>query len=76
MGCRLWGHTESDTTEATSQQQQHVPLGWKEMTIQACAIEGGTVSPAAAPRTQMSPRLLGVTGSRFLLPSPRFPSPP
>ena len=23
VGCRLWGHTESDTTEAT-QQQQHV----------------------------------------------------
>ena len=21
-GCRLWGHTESDTTEATQQQQQ------------------------------------------------------
>ena len=24
MGCRLWGCTESDTTEATQQQQQHV----------------------------------------------------
>ena len=23
MGCHLWGHTESDTTEATQQQQQH-----------------------------------------------------
>ena len=22
MGCRLWGHTELDTTEVTSQQQQ------------------------------------------------------
>ena len=22
MGCRLWGRTESDTTEATQQQQQ------------------------------------------------------
>ena len=22
LGCRLWGRTESDTTEATSQQQQ------------------------------------------------------
>ena len=21
VGCRLWGHTESDTTEATQQQQ-------------------------------------------------------
>ena len=26
MGCRLWGHTESDTTEATSQQQQQHTL--------------------------------------------------
>ena len=24
VGCRLWGLTESDTTEATWQQQQHV----------------------------------------------------
>ena len=24
VGCRLWGHTESDTTKATQQQQQHV----------------------------------------------------
>ena len=23
MGCRLWDCTESDTTEATQQQQQH-----------------------------------------------------
>ena len=23
--CSPWGHTESDTTEATQQQQQHVP---------------------------------------------------
>ena len=23
VGCRLWGHTESDTTEVTWQQQQH-----------------------------------------------------
>ena len=26
VGCHLWGHTESDTTEATQQQQ---PLHWK-----------------------------------------------
>ena len=24
VGCCLWGRTESDTTEATLQQQQHV----------------------------------------------------
>ena len=26
VGCHLWGHTESDTTEATWQQQQHTIL--------------------------------------------------
>ena len=24
VGCRLWGHTESDTTEAIYQQQQYL----------------------------------------------------
>ena len=27
VGCRLWGRTESDTTEATQQQQQHKSSG-------------------------------------------------
>ena len=26
VGCRLWGRTESDTTEATQQQQQRWPM--------------------------------------------------
>ena len=26
VGCRLWGRTESDTTEVTQQQQQHIHL--------------------------------------------------
>ena len=26
-GCRLWGHTESDTTEVTQQQQQQCDAG-------------------------------------------------
>ena len=26
VGCHLWGHTESDTTEATQQQQQYCDL--------------------------------------------------
>ena len=26
VGCRLWGHTESDTTEVTQQQQQQLLL--------------------------------------------------
>ena len=30
VGCRLWGHTESDTTEVTQQQQQQQwPQDWK-----------------------------------------------
>ena len=30
MGCRLWGRTESDTTEATYQQQQTLGEGtWR-----------------------------------------------
>ena len=28
MGCRLWGHTESDTTEVTQQQQQQDGPSW------------------------------------------------
>ena len=28
VGCRLWGHTESDTTEATQQQQQQQQQCW------------------------------------------------
>ena len=27
VGCRLWGRTESDTTEATEQQQQQLRSG-------------------------------------------------
>ena len=35
VGCRLWGHTESDTTEATYQQQQRqeVPAGFRSKAI-------------------------------------------
>ena len=29
VGCRLWGHTEQDTTEVTQQQQQQQVLGSK-----------------------------------------------
>ena len=31
VGCRLWGRTESDTTEATQQQQQQQWLGPKDL---------------------------------------------
>ena len=30
MGCRLWGHTESDTTEVTQQQQQQQQQQWPQ----------------------------------------------
>ena len=30
VGCRLWGRTESDTTEVTQQQQQQSREGWRE----------------------------------------------
>ena len=33
VGCRLWGHTESDTTEVTSQQQQQQSLFLVFMTL-------------------------------------------
>ena len=29
VGCRLWGRTESDTTEATQQQQQQQGMPWE-----------------------------------------------
>ena len=41
MGCHLWGHTESDTTEATQHQQQqplkNVQFGGIQYTLQYCA---------------------------------------
>ena len=36
MGCRLWGCTESDTTEATQQQQQQELLKHMELECKAC----------------------------------------
>ena len=40
VGCRLWGRTESDTTEATQQQQQHSTywaLWWLKNKETACS---------------------------------------
>ena len=51
MGCCLWGRTESDTTEATQQQQQHdlaIPLlsvslmkmrTFKKMCTEQCSVQ-------------------------------------
>ena len=33
VGCHLWGHTESDTTEATQQQQQQACVYFKFMSM-------------------------------------------
>ena len=33
VGCRLWGRTESDTTEATQQQQQFGDMGFTGSTV-------------------------------------------
>ena len=33
VGCHLWGRTESDTTEATKQQQQQMYLGLKQLLL-------------------------------------------
>ena len=46
MGCRLWGHTESDATEVTLQQQQLRPLNL----LSLCNLEDihkGTAAAAA-----------------------------
>ena len=33
MDCRLWGHTESDMSEATQQQQQHLLYNCKSVPL-------------------------------------------
>ena len=40
VGCRLWGRTESDTTEATQQQQQF-PVGLAALLHKRQVIKGG-----------------------------------
>ena len=43
VGCHLWGHTESDTTEATQQQQQQfvfTAIPWYGCTMICSPIKG------------------------------------
>ena len=47
MGCRLWGRTESDTTEATQQEQQPMQGAW----VQSLVWEESTCRRAAKPLT-------------------------
>ena len=39
MGCRLWGHTESDVTEVTQQQQQQPMQEPQETLVQSLGWE-------------------------------------
>ena len=54
VGCRLWGHTESDTTEPTQQQQQHSNRSIKEVSkwpaqhISGYWLSKSTLHPLAA----------------------------
>ena len=42
VGCHLWGCTESDTTEATQQQQQEAEAQHRELSSVLCDdLEGG-----------------------------------
>ena len=51
MGCRLWGCTESDTTEATQQQQHLDELArWSVLTVGlgGSVVSGASQSPPEA----------------------------
>ena len=39
-GCRLWGCTESDTTEATQQQQQQLHTASHSIPLQSKGLKG------------------------------------
>ena len=49
VGCRLWGRTESDTTEATQQQQQHESLAEENR-------ENGNIQPRLREKCSKSRR--------------------
>ena len=53
VGCRLWGRTESDTTEATQQQQQQQHLAiYKELLINLLSTENPSKDHSAAATTK------------------------
>ena len=45
VGCRLWGRTDSDTTEATQQQQQQWYCGSGEDSWESLGLQGNPTSP-------------------------------
>ena len=45
VGCRLWGHTESNTTEVTQQQQQALSRLWNQI-LQQYASCGNLIVPS------------------------------
>ena len=57
VGCRLWGRTESDTTEATQQQQQQHVLSLLvtafQMTVSSCVLEDSIFNIHCLPRDKM-----------------------
>ena len=55
MGCHLWGHTESDTTEATWQQQQDI--SYYISPISGSHLQVPAVAAAAAKSLQSCPTL-------------------
>ena len=42
VGCRLWGHTESDSTEVAQQQQQQHGLPWQSSSQDCASTASGT----------------------------------
>ena len=53
MGCRLWGHTESDTTEVTQQQQEKTFVGRNsQLPVHICILIGNIVT--ASPPSRQS----------------------
>ena len=69
VGCRLWGRTESDTTEATQQQQQqqqHSPL-WASQVAQWVKNP-----PAMQEMHEFDPWVGKIPGRREWQPTPVF----
>ena len=64
IGCRLWGRTESDTTEATQQQQQqqlflNKPILAGEIAV--CPFQVNSIKPTHSPRNGSSDCLQHLT---------------
>ena len=56
VGCRLWGHTELDTTEVTQQQQQTLPLPGIQLFRSLC-FDGFALLPVSSTWADLFPFL-------------------